>query len=194
MRVFFALERAVQREKGTFDCLTEQHLRLFGSIIQWFARYELVMQDVMATVSGSDSASLMLLTRGLDFGGKRRAMLDLLRHRAVPLDQFDRVLGYLTVPDTLASLRNNIAHSAWIVAPASGGIQPDWILRLPPSIKPWHDAHGTPSDTFIEGSEDKVAYTINDLTEVVEKLASNHMRFTNYLSKVGLISPRSYGA
>jgi len=26
--------------KGTPDCLTEQHLILFGKIIQWFARHE----------------------------------------------------------------------------------------------------------------------------------------------------------
>jgi hypothetical protein len=73
------------KKLATPDCLTEQHLLLFGAIIQWFARHELLMQDIMATVAGSDTAAIMLLTRGLDFEGKRQALLDLLRHRAVPL-------------------------------------------------------------------------------------------------------------
>ena len=36
-------------------CLSDQHLLLFGKIIQWFARYELLMQEIMAVVAGSDS-------------------------------------------------------------------------------------------------------------------------------------------
>ncbi len=35
--------------KGTPDCLTEQHLILFGKIIQWFARHEVLMEEIMAT-------------------------------------------------------------------------------------------------------------------------------------------------
>ena len=68
------------------DYLKDRHLLLFGKIVQWFARYELLMQQVMATVTGSDSASVMLLTRGLDFSGKRRALFDLLRHRTDRID------------------------------------------------------------------------------------------------------------
>ena len=120
-------------EKADLGCLTERHLQLFGAIIQWFARYEWLMQEVMATVAGSNSGSVMLLTRGLDFSGKRQALFDLLRHRTVPLDRYDRINGYLMVPHTLTPLRDDIAHSTWIPGPSSNSIQPDWILRLPPA-------------------------------------------------------------
>jgi hypothetical protein len=89
----------------SLDCLTERHLLLFGIIIQWFARYELLIQDVMATVVGSDLAAVILLTRDLDFSGKRRALLELLRHWTIPLNQFDRISAYLMVPHTLTPLR-----------------------------------------------------------------------------------------
>ena len=56
-------------KKADLDCLTERHLLLFGTVIQWFARYEWLMQEVMATVAESDAGSIMLLTRGLDFSG-----------------------------------------------------------------------------------------------------------------------------
>jgi hypothetical protein len=72
-------------------CLTERHLTLFGTIVQWFARYELLMQKIMATVIGLDSAAVILLTRGLTFDDKHRALLGLLRHRGIPLDQFDAI-------------------------------------------------------------------------------------------------------
>jgi hypothetical protein len=121
-------ERLSMKEMS-LDCLTERHLLLFGLIIQWFARYELLIQDVMATVSGSDLASVMLLIRDLDFSGKRRALLELLRHWTIPLNQFDRISDYLMVPHTLTPLRNNIAHSVWIASSPPDSIQPDWILR-----------------------------------------------------------------
>jgi hypothetical protein len=174
-------------KKTILDCLTEPHLLLFGTIIQWFARYELLMQEVMATVAGSDSASVMLLTSGLDFSGKRQALLTLLRHRAIPVDQFDRVYDYLLVPQTLTPLRNDIAHSAWIPGPSSNSIQPDWILRLPPSVKPLRDDLDAPSKSFVERDRDEATYTLDDLDEIVKNLAENHRRFSDYLHGVGLI-------
>ena len=178
---------SLRMKKVVLDCLTERHLLLFGTIVQWFARYELLMQEVMATVSGSDSACVMLLTRSLDFGGKRHALLDLLRHRMIPLDQFDRVNAFLIIPHTLTPLRNDIAHSAWISAPSPNSIQPDWILRLPRSVEPLRDNPDAPSKNLVESDEDRVSYSVDDLSEIVENLATNHAQFSNYLHEVGLI-------
>ena len=85
--------------RAILGSLTERHLMLFGTIIQLFARYELLMQEVMTTVSGADPAAIMLLTRGLNFREKRRALLDLLFHWTVPVDQYDRIGAFLLVPD-----------------------------------------------------------------------------------------------
>jgi hypothetical protein len=117
------------------DCLTDRHLLLFGTILHGFARYERLISEISATVAGSDYAAVILLTRGLDFEGKRPALLDLLRHRAVPLDQYDRICTFLKIPEGLIRLRNDIAHSTWTSVRYSNWIQPDWILQPPPRVK-----------------------------------------------------------
>ncbi|MGO4871027.1 MAG: hypothetical protein ACLPGW_10520 [Roseiarcus sp.] len=174
----------------TLDCLTPRHLQLFGTIMQWFARYELLMQDVMATVAGSDSAAVMLLTRRLDFADKRRVLLDLLRHRPVPMDQFDRVRAYLVIPHNLTPLRNNIAHAAWKPGLAPTGVQPNWILRIPPSVKPSRDDSTRPG-TYVEDNEDHIEYTLDDLGQIVESLAGNYTLFLAYLKGVDLVPGRA---
>jgi hypothetical protein len=137
-------------EKPFSDCLTDRHLSLFGSIVQWFARYEVLMQDVMAALAGADSTTVMFLTRGLNFNGKRRALLDLLRHRSIPLDQFDRIDRHLVVPDTFSSLREDIAHSTWILSAPSSWIQPNWILRMPAGVKPLRSDPCALGQNFVE--------------------------------------------
>lgn len=184
--IFIWVERS-KLNKTILGCLTEQHLLLFGTVIQWFARYELLMQEVMATVIGSDAASVMILTRDLDFNGKRLTLLDLLRHREIPLDQYDKISAYLMIPYTLAPLRDEISHCAWIASQHPNSIQPDWILRLPTRIQSLHYDPNAPRDHFIECYQDKIAYSLDDLKEVVEKLAAGHERFSEYLREVGLI-------
>lgn len=169
------------------DGLTERHLLLFGTIIQWFARYERLMLEVAATVAGSDYASMMLLTSGLDFEGKRQALLHLLQHKTVPLDQYDHVRVYLGVPQALTRLRNDIAHATWMSVPYSNWIQPEWILRPPPRVKPLRNNPGASRDDFVEGEDDKIGYTIDDLDEVIRNLSVNHENFTNYLKEIRLI-------
>jgi len=162
------------------NCLTERHLLLFGTIVHWFARYELLMQQIMAVVAQVESGCILLLTRDLDFSEKRQALFDLLRHREIPLDQYDNVNRYLMVPHTLTPLRDDIAHSGWVRRASSDGIQPDWVLRLPPSVQPLHGAG------LIEREEDKITYSLADLAEIVETLATNYERFADYLHEIGL--------
>jgi hypothetical protein len=175
---------------ATLDCLTPRHLQLFGTIVQWFARYELLMQDVMATVAGTDPAAVMLLTRRLDFAGKRRVLLDLLRHRPVPLDQFDRVRGHLVIPHNLTPLRDNIAHSAWKPGASATGVQPNWILRIPPSVKPSRGDPAT-SGIYVADDEDRIEYTLDDLGQIAESLAGNYAVFLASLREVDLVPGRA---
>jgi hypothetical protein len=172
------------------DCLTERHLTLFGTIVQWFARHELLMQEIAATVIGSDSAAVIILTRGLRFSDKHQALLSLLRHRRVPLDQFDAVRRYLKVPHTLSRLCDDIKHSAWISGPTLNSIQPNWILRPKPTIKPMHKAADTRFEDFMENDDDRAEYSLGDLTEVAETLGKNYELFAEYVRKVGLIDRR----
>lgn len=164
--------------------LTPRHLELFGAVIQWFAHYELLMQDVMATVAGSDAAAVTLLTRKLSYLEKRGVLLDLLRHRPVPLDQFDRIRSYLAIPDSLAPLRDNIAHSSWKPGASAGGVQPNWILRIPPSVRP--SRGGPTTGAYVEDNQDRVEYTLDDLAEIVATLQGNYDLFRAYLREVYL--------
>jgi hypothetical protein len=182
-------EGVLPMEKLPSACLTERHLLLFGTIVQWFAHYEVLMQDIAANLTGSDPGAVMLLTRGVDFNGKRHALLDLLRHRTVPLDQFDRVNSYLMVPATFLPLRNDIVHSAWMQSTQSSSwIQPDWILRLPPGVKPVHFDATASGDAFVELDQDKVAFSLEDLSKTVSTLAENYEAFVSYLKTVGLLA------
>lgn len=173
------------------DCLTEKHLQLFGAIIRWFARYEQLMLDLTAAVAGSDASAILILTRNLDFKDKRLALIDLLRHRAIPFDQYNQICDYLTVPNTFLSLRNDIAHSAWTQAPKPTSIQPVWIFRRQPGIKP---LHGRPEDSsvdYIERDEDKLDYTLDDLDQTIATLASNYESFSAYLHANMLIGEKN---
>ncbi len=173
--------------KAIFGCLTDRHLLLFGAIIQLFARYELLLQEVMATVTGADPAAIMLLTRHLGFEGKRQAVLDLLRHWTVPVDQYDRISAFLMVPHGLSQLRNDIVHATWTSDESSIWIQPDWILRTPQSIKPLHDDPNAAGEKFIERDDDKTAYTLEGLEEIVDSLAANYEQLSDYLREIELI-------
>jgi hypothetical protein len=173
--------------KAILGGLTERHLMLFGTIIQLFARYELLMQEVMTTVAGADPAAIMLLTRRLDFRGKRQTLLDLLRHWTVPVDQYDRIGAFLLVPEELTPLRDDIAHAAWIADEYSSGIQPAWILRPPPSIKPLRDDPRGGGNKFIERNDDKTTYTLKGLEDMINSLAANYEQFLEYLQQIELI-------
>jgi hypothetical protein len=45
------------------NCLTEQHIFMFGATVHWFAQYEVLVQRVMARLAGTDLACVTVLTR-----------------------------------------------------------------------------------------------------------------------------------
>jgi hypothetical protein len=95
-------------------CLTERHLTLFGTIVQWFARYELLMQEIMATVIGSDSAAVMLLTRDLTFSEKIPGVAPVASPPARSTRSV-RCRPWLPQGSSCTgSLGDDIVHSAWV--------------------------------------------------------------------------------
>jgi hypothetical protein len=87
------------------ECLTEQHLLLLGAAVHWFAKYEVLVQTVMAQPAETNLTCVTVLTRSLDFSEKRLALLDLLRVKAIPNDQWERVRSSDNVSYTLDDLR-----------------------------------------------------------------------------------------
>ncbi len=165
------------------DCLTERHLSLFGAIIRWFARYEQLILRLTAAVAGSDASATMILTRKLDFNDKKLALLDLLRHRATPLDQYDRISNFLTIPGTFLRLRHDIAHSPWTSAPTPYSVQPVWIFHRQPGVKPLHGDPDNIKARYVEGNEDKLDYSLDELEGITETLAANYANFSAYVDE-----------
>jgi len=168
--------------------LTERHLTQFGAIVHWFARYERLMQLIMTKASGADGASVMAMTKELGFSQKRRALLNLLRHRDAPLDQIDAIRDYLKLPARLESLRDDIAQCEWTRGAREDSVQPSWILRPPATIKAAHGAAATVDDgSHYEDADDLAEYTLAELAQIVERLAENYASFHAYLEQVGRV-------
>jgi hypothetical protein len=165
----------------------DKHLLLFGTIVQRFAAHELLMVRLMAQVLGTQAASVMVLLRPLAFEEKRKTLLDLLRHRQIPLEQYDRVSAFLNVPLRLEQLRHDIVHTTWIAAQPPDSIQPAWILQPPAEIKPVHAEAGVSPDEFVEDEAEKMAYSLDDLKEAAAALESNLVNFSAFLHEVGLL-------
>jgi hypothetical protein len=168
--------------------ITDQHLVYFGTIVQLYARHEVLMQEIMATVSGADVTSIRLLTSGFNFTEKENALFNLLRHRVVPIDQIDHIRTYLQMPHTYLALRNDIVHSTWTEGLPQNAVRPLWLTHGPQTaLKPVHDIDKG-SKEFIEDYDDTVTYTLDDLREIGENLATNYTGFRNYIAKADLIS------
>ena len=168
------------------DALSDQHLALFGAIVHWFARYECLMQRAMTKVGDADDASVIALTKGLDFGEKKEALLRLLHYRDAPLDQCDAVRDYLKLPSRLEPLRDDIAHSEWTRGGAEDSIQPSWILQPPETIKALRGSQIAPGGLH-EDADEIAEYTLADLAQIAERLAQNYGAFRAYLEEIGRI-------
>jgi hypothetical protein len=180
--------RALEMSQTARVHITDQHLVFFGTIVQLYARHEVLMQEIMATVSGADVTSIRLLTTGFNFPEKQVALFNLLRHRVVPIDQTDQIRNYLQMPNTYLSLRNDIVHSTWTDALPQNAVRPLWLtLGSQAALKPVHDIDKG-SKEFIEDYDDKVTYTLDDLREIGENLAMNFTGFRDYITKVNLVS------
>lgn len=169
--------------------VSEKHLLLFGTIVQNFAAHELLMARVMAHALGTEVPAVLLLTRTLSIEEKRKALLDLLRHVQAPLDQYDCVNSFLSYLLPFIRLRYDIVHSSWRSAPEPATIQPAWILNPPARISPVHAAAGSLPGDFVEDEEEKLAYSLAELTEIAAALDANLTKFAAYLAETGLAGP-----
>ena len=172
------MEGIGSRDEEYQNVLTEQHLRLFGVILHWFAQYELTIRRAIAGILGVEVFAIVLLTRDIDFVQKRSALLDLLRHRQVPNDIWDSIFAHLVVPTSRVQLREQIIHATWKMSPEPHSIQPNWILRIPRGIEPAYQALTT----------DDTSYSLDLLADIAANLAGGHKQFTSFLLACGFIA------
>jgi hypothetical protein len=170
------------------DTLSDRHLAAFGAIVQVFARHEALMDEAAATLSGASATAVKLLTASLGFTQKCAAMLSLMRHRGVPLAQYDRVLRFTDAPRTHAALHYDIVHSIWMRTESENVIAPRWLSHGPvESVKPFHNL-GQDGCIFQEWPEDIASYTLDDLNGIAQLLDRNGREFHAYLAENGLIA------
>jgi hypothetical protein len=165
------------------DCLSERHLTLFGAIIRSFARHEHLMLRLTASVAGCDTSALMILIRNQDFNDKKLALLDLLRHRATAMDRYDRICNFMATASSFLRLRNDIAHSPWTKALAPNAIQPVWIFRRQPGVKPMHGDPSEAAPRYVESDDDRIDYSLKDLETAVRTLTDNERDFTAFVDE-----------
>lgn len=158
--------------------LTERHLGLFGSIVQWFAQYELTIQRAIAGMMKTELPSVVVLTRELGFMQKRAALLDLMKVRSVPYDHWERIFAYLAIPAARVHLRDQIVRSTWRLSPEPHSIQPNWILQLPAGIEPAN----------LEPGPNNTSYPLEMLRQITADLAESHERFVAYLTEAGFLA------
>jgi len=171
----------------TATCLTGRHLTLFGALVQAYARHEVLIEEIIAKISGADATSIKLLTCGLSFTQKHDAFFNLLRHRAMPRRDIDQIGKFLEVLQTHALLRNDIAHSTWIAGDPRTLILPAWLSKGPKAaVKPDHDI-GRSGSGFREIYEDSVTYTVGDLEEIVMLLDANFENFRDFARERDLV-------
>ncbi len=171
--------------------LTDDHFLLFGRITQAYARHEALMEEIMAAVSGADATSVKLMTNHLPFGWKRAVMLNLLRHRGVPVGRIDEVLAFFAPLHTMLQLRDDIAHSSWVQTDPLTAIKPSWLNTGPRwALKPVHDIAGE-GKTYVEDDVEQFTYTLESLVEVADRLDENEAALKRYLAAADLAPPRT---
>jgi hypothetical protein len=174
--------------------LTERHLTLFGAIVHGYARYELLMQRIMARAIGADGSAVILQTKTMTFIQKREALLALPRHRRVPRDQVDAIRDCLKLPSKMRTLRDDIKHSDWTAGESKDSVLPAWIFNRPTTIKALHRTPDTNSVDFMEDDDDRTEYTLDELAVIVENLAKNYAAFHDFVSETYLIEGGEDGA
>jgi hypothetical protein len=167
--------------------IDRRHFLLFGAILQTFAAHELLIARIAAHILGTEIEPIIILMRSLSFEEKCKALLDLLRHRGVPLDRYDRVNTFLTFLLTFVRLRRELIHSVWSEAPSPTALQPDWILHPVPRIAPLNAAPNTAPGYFVEKDYETLTYSLGELNQIAKELDANLASFSGYVADVDLI-------
>ena len=156
------------------NALSGEHLTYCGAIVNQFARYELIMLGVMATMLKVEVAPLGMIVSGLGYTAKRDAFLSLLRAKTMPPEHLAKVEEFDAAIHTYVGLRNAIAHSTWVE-----GTRPD-------SAKPF--SYSVRGGRFkIKGlANNERDYTPEELFEIGNKLITLNNALSAYVESVGL--------
>jgi len=155
-----------------------EHMAVFGTIVQSFARHEFLMQGIMAALLNVPLSNAALITAGLGYSGKRDALLSLLRDVSLPDDQVERIRWFLGELHKHNQLRNHIAHSLWKPGTRHGTIKPVGAIARGGLAR------------FLGSDPNEEDWSLRDLATIADELSTNYNRFLDYAEKASLIPPR----
>ena len=151
-----------------------EHLQSFGLIVQGFARAENLMQVILSAVYRIHLTTIILLTNGLQYAGKREAALVSLRAVEMPAEMRERIAWLLGEVNKFSALRNAISHSNW-----TKGTRPG-------SVKPYQMKTRGGTLTLFGTKEDEDDHTIDELRDAANALIAALDAADHYLEAVGL--------
>jgi hypothetical protein len=154
-----------------------QHLRIFGAIIQYFARLELLMTSIVAQLLQISMTDSMIMMAGVGYAAKRAALLSILENHDVPLDRKTKIIKFLDEFHKHNNLRNNIAHNSWLEG------------RRPNSIKPGLVIVRGGKGRFIGVEDNEPDMTFEDFSVAMCELGNLYNAFLDYLEPIGLLTP-----
>lgn len=141
----------------------------FGTIVQWFARHEYLMEVIAANLSGCPIANAAFFMAETGYAGKRNITKSLISLSSLEPKKQERLQWLLGQLHKHNQLRNAIAHNTWCEGTRSGSIKPLGIrVRT-----------GKAEITGIDPSEPD--HTTAELWAAADDLAKNYNQLRDYL-------------
>lgn len=137
--------------------VSAEFMQPFGAIVQWYARHEVLMQFVMAKISGSDPHAAIIMTMGLGAKAKGDALQVLIKEG--PKARSRAIRKYLARLKRHSAVRNAIAHQTWKTGRRPNAIKPLTLL-----------VHGGSGKIF-GLSDNERDYTVTDLWNIANETA-----------------------
>ena len=113
-----------------FYVLTDEQLRVFGSIVHLFAQFEYIVGVIIHEMAGGKMYALTaMIVSGLGYSAKVDTLRSLLEVIDLDGDKMNSI-AMKAVIDAFAkhnSLRNAIAHNTWTNGDRDGSIKPIFI-------------------------------------------------------------------
>jgi hypothetical protein len=150
-------------------------LAAFGAVVQCFARVELLMQAMMAALTGADLDAVMLMTSSLSYSARRDALLSLVDGVDMAEARRDGLKARLGRIQRDGKLRNWIAHSTW-----KPGTRPG-------SIKPFQVQSRGGKMTALGFDEAERDWTTAELIEIADDLGRAYNELAEYLHSEGFM-------
>ena len=123
-------ERLLTSPNYPIYALTDEHFRVFGAIVQWFARFERLIEINIHQISGGKNFGLTsLIVSQLGFKAKFETLNSLLGMVRIGGDEKYNTAMKAIIADfnKHSSLRNAIAHNTWTRGRPKDSVKPVYI-------------------------------------------------------------------